>query len=147
MKLSLSLFTVSCLAIFLTGSATAHADTFAFAWESAGELGIGSGGGTPDRCHGSKHSKRPRRNQLLRQRQWEPDHWPLTLRHLRSEQPLLQHWKRSPLRQPALPWRHRRFRPHGSGFSRHRPCLRKRCRGRFLRRQLPPIQLHYQFAA
>jgi hypothetical protein len=46
MKLSLSLLTVSCLAIFLTGSAAAHADTFTFAWQSTGEFGFGTGSGT-----------------------------------------------------------------------------------------------------
>jgi hypothetical protein len=47
MKLALSLLTVSCLAIFLTGTAAAHADTSTFAWESTGAvfpfMGTGSG--------------------------------------------------------------------------------------------------------
>lgn len=46
MKPILSLLTVSCLAIFLTGTAAAHADTFTYAWESPGGLGIGAGSGT-----------------------------------------------------------------------------------------------------
>lgn len=46
MKLTLSLLTVSCLAIFLTGTAAAHADTFTYGWESSGGLGIGAGSGT-----------------------------------------------------------------------------------------------------
>jgi hypothetical protein len=48
MKLTLSFLTVSCLAIFLTGSAAAYADTFAFAWESTGAIFpfIGTGSGT-----------------------------------------------------------------------------------------------------
>jgi hypothetical protein len=41
MKLTLSLLTVSCLAIFLTGAASAHAETFAF---TATGLGINSSG-------------------------------------------------------------------------------------------------------
>jgi hypothetical protein len=44
MKFTLSLLTV-CLAIFLTGSAVAHADTFAFT-ATAGFPDIGSGSGT-----------------------------------------------------------------------------------------------------
>jgi hypothetical protein len=46
MKLPLSLFTVSCLAIFLTCATVAHADTFA--WESTGAAFpfIGTGSGT-----------------------------------------------------------------------------------------------------
>lgn len=46
MKLTLSLLTVSCLALFLTGSTAAHADTFA--WESTGAIFpfIGTGSGT-----------------------------------------------------------------------------------------------------
>jgi hypothetical protein len=43
MKLTLSFLTVSCLAIFLTGSAAAHADTFAFTWEATGLFTTGSG--------------------------------------------------------------------------------------------------------
>jgi hypothetical protein len=48
MKLALSLFTVSCLALCLTGSAAAHADTFTFAWDSTGAIFpfIGTGSGT-----------------------------------------------------------------------------------------------------
>jgi hypothetical protein len=47
MKLTLrSLFTVSCLAAFMTFGAAAHADTFTFAWESTGQSGIGTGAGT-----------------------------------------------------------------------------------------------------
>lgn len=43
MKFTLSLLSVSCLAILLTGTVAAHADTFTFAWESTGNFGGGSG--------------------------------------------------------------------------------------------------------
>lgn len=43
MKLTLSLLAVSCLTIFLAGTAAAHADTFTFAWESSGLFTTGSG--------------------------------------------------------------------------------------------------------
>jgi hypothetical protein len=46
MKPTLSFLAVSCLAIFLTGTAAAHADTFAFAWEATGQSGIDTGSGT-----------------------------------------------------------------------------------------------------
>ena len=46
MKLTLSLLTVSCLAIFLTGSAAAHADTFTFTATGEFPSFLGSGSGT-----------------------------------------------------------------------------------------------------
>jgi hypothetical protein len=46
MKLILSLLTVSCLALLLTGTATAHADTFAFTATGEFPSFLGSGSGT-----------------------------------------------------------------------------------------------------
>lgn len=46
MKLTLSLLTVSCLALFLTSTATAHADTFAFTATGEFPSFLGSGSGT-----------------------------------------------------------------------------------------------------
>jgi hypothetical protein len=47
MKLTLrSLLTIPFLAAFMTVGAAAHADSFAFAWDSIGQFGIGTGSGT-----------------------------------------------------------------------------------------------------
>jgi hypothetical protein len=43
MKPTLSLLTISCLSIFLTGATSAHADSFTFDWEATGSFTIGSG--------------------------------------------------------------------------------------------------------